>query len=874
MTQQLTEKIKTLLRQAFSTSAHSGLTYRQGQSLYLNGQCALLSESGSNYRFSVDDKYGDYLVNISSKDELALECTCKNELVCKHKTAALLQLEEYIRLNAADLKQEGIKYTRKGMIQRVIEERKKKALQAGYTLELADNIFGEHQLINERGVHYHLTFRDLERKHGYCTCPDYSTNKLGTCKHLIFAFTHLQNNPSLVPEKLPAFPFVEVFLNPFRNNKISYFFPEKLSGPIAELFYRYFGNKNFIEDEEVESFTGFLNNTHKFKQILVRSEVREKVKKATEQASIAYLKKTVKLNFQKLKSPLLPFQKEGVDFATFSTGLIVADDLELGKLTQAVATAVMKKEVFGFTKTLVVCPATLKMQWKREIERLTGKPPLFVEGSQPERLKLYREQEQYFFIVNYETVNQDIAALQEWHPDLLILDEAQRLKNYASNISNAIRTIPRRHTLVISGSPFESRLIELYALMMHVDPGLLSPLWEFSYKYCYFDDHKKNNIVGYYNLEELFQRLGSVLLRREKLEVIKQLPQISTIDLPVALHPQQLALNLKFAGKLLNIINKKMLTPFEHQQALSLIGQMRALTGSTFLVDEFTNISPKTEELKSILTEKLNIRKKPRKVIIFTEWKKMLQVIARSLRLNKIRYVEISHDTPDKQRVALIRSFESDSDCNVLIADNSDLYEANIRTADVVVNFDIPADRECKSRRMGSLEKIIQRKGNLTIINMIAKNSLEEKIAAGLEIDLKSPNQKSDEAMPAAFPKLLQAELISALKEIIANTDLRNTEKHALHQTAVSGQMTIDFSTEEAGHPLAGIRDEAQLQSGELPLPINPDKLDQALAGSSALIAQMLKLSADANIEVTSTAQQFDPDTGEIIMRFKIMSLV
>jgi uncharacterized Zn finger protein len=134
MTQQLTEKIKTLLRQAFSTSAHGGLTYRQGQSLYLNGQCALLSESGSNYRFSVDDKYGDYLVNISSKDELALECTCKNELVCKHKTAALLQLEEYIRLNAADLKQEGIKYTRKGMIQRVIEERKKRHYKRGTPL--------------------------------------------------------------------------------------------------------------------------------------------------------------------------------------------------------------------------------------------------------------------------------------------------------------------------------------------------------------------------------------------------------------------------------------------------------------------------------------------------------------------------------------------------------------------------------------------------------------------------------------------------------------------------------------------------------------------------------------------------------------------
>ncbi len=129
--------------------------------------------------------------------------------------------------------------------------------------------------------------------------------------------------------------------------------------------------------------------------------------------------------------------------------------------------------------------------------------------------------------------------------------------------------------------------------------------------------------------------------------------------------------------------------------------------------------------------------------------------------------------------------------------------------------------------------------------------------------------------MPAEFPKLLQAELIEALKEIIAHTDLREAEKHALPQPASAGQMTIDFSTEEAEHPLSGIRHEnpaPQPQPTEIHLPINPDKLDQTLAGSSALIAQMLKLSTDANIEVRGTTQQFDPDTGEIIMRFKIIN--
>ncbi len=874
MKQQLAENIKAMLRKAFQTSGTGGLTYKQGQSLYLNGQCALLSESGHNYRFSVDDKYGDFLVNINYDEDLVLDCTCKNPQLCKHKTASLLQLEEYFRLNVEEMPPDGIKYTRKGMIQRVIDERKKKAQLATYTIDFADNIFGEHILTNERGTRYQLTFRDIERKHGYCNCPDYSTNKLGTCKHLIFAFNWLQQQPEIIPGQLPSYPFVEVFLNPFRNNKISYFFPEKLRGPIAELFYRYFGNKNFIEDDEVENFPGFLNNTHKFKQILVRPEVLEKVKKIVDEAAIRRLEKTMKLNFEKLKLPLMPFQQEGAAFATFKSGVIMADDLELGKITQAVATALMKKQVFGFSKTLIICQAAMKYQWKREVEKLSGSSPVLPEGTQQERKQLYQTEDQYFIIVNYESVIQDINALVNLKPDFLILDEAQRIKNWSSAISSTIRNIPRQHTLALSGSPFQSKLIELYALMMLVNKDLLSPLWEFSYKYCYFDDHNKNNIVGYHNLDELMKQLEPVMLRREKYQVIKQLPQISAIDVPVDMHPYQLRLNLKYAVELMNLINKKTLTPFEHQQAIQLIRKLRMVADSSFLVDDMTNISPKKEELKTILIEKLNIRKSKKKIIIFTEWKKMLNVISRSLRLNKIKHVVISDDNTSKQREVILKTFEKDEECNVLLAGNVDFNDSNIHLTDVVINFDIPANREIKSARMGSLDKIIQRKGNLTIINLVAKNSLEEKIAGGMEMNSIYKIRKSaDGELPAGFPKILQMELIDALKDIIEKNNLSEAEKHLL-AASDTAQMTIDFSTEEAFEPDSELHS-AVIQTEEInrlekKLEINPEKLNQALSGGAQLIAQMLKLSSGKTIEITESARDFDAETGEITLRYRI----
>lgn len=875
MKQKISESIKALLRNEFTRIGSGSLSYRQGQSLYLNGQCSLLSESGHHYRFSVDDKYGDFQVGVSYENQLDLTCTCKSEIVCRHKTAALLQLDELFKLGEDDLPPDGIKYTRKGMIQRVIDERKKKAQQAVYTLEFADNIFGEHLLTNERGVQYRITFRDLARRHGYCNCPDYRINKLGACKHLIYAFQHLQNEPAKIPEQLPRYPFIEVFLNPFRNNKISYFFPEKLTGTIAELFYRYFGNKNFIEEEEVERFTGFLNNTDKFKQILVRPEVLEKVKKRAEAASIERLKKEKKLNFALLKNPLLPFQIEGVEFATFSTGAILADDIELGRITQAAATALLKRDLFGFDKTLIICPATLKHQWKREIEKISGDQPIIIEGNNEERERLLNASGHYFMIINYENVLNDLISLTNLHADFIILDEAQRIKNYASNISVAIRSIPRRHTLVLAGSPFESRLIELYALVMHVDQYLISPLWEFSYKYCIFDDHNSNNIVGYYNLDELMLQLENVLLRREKDQVIKQLPQISNIDIPVDLHPYQVKIHLKLANELLVMINKKMLTQYEMQHVFQLIKNLRMASDSTFLLDDLTNISPKIEELKSILTERLNIRKNRKKVIIFTEWKKMLQIITRALRTSRIKHVAITDETPAKERSAVFKTFEQDDDCNVLISSQVDLNAADLKIADVIINFDVPADRESKSLRMGSLSGIIQRKGNLTIINLIAKNSIEEKIAGGLELDFNEKSKKKqDKELPAGLPKILQAELVEAVREIANKLNIQSAEIVSTQKATDAGQMVLDFASEEPGFSQHIVATDPQLlmkqQMLDKRLKISPAKMDQVLSGSASMLAQMLKITTGEDIDITQFSPEFDPETGEILLRFRV----
>lgn len=99
--------------------------------------------------------------------------------------------------------------------------------------------------------------------------------------------------------------------------------------------------------------------------------------------------------------------------------------------------------------------------------------------------------------------------------DFMILDEAQRVKNYATKTSAAIKRLTPKHTLVITGTPIENRLIDLYSIINLLDPDFLGPLWEFSYQHCLFDPEKTNKIKGYFDLQKLNQQLAKILLRRE-----------------------------------------------------------------------------------------------------------------------------------------------------------------------------------------------------------------------------------------------------------------------------------------------------------------------------------------------------------------------
>src|ERR1700733_1054994 len=172
----------------------SDLTYRKARALYLNGNCQVLSQSVRGFDVLVFDGEDDAEIRITLQENGDLSNLIKGEraLWNDYSIAALMQVEEELEKTEHRPKLEGKAYTREGMMKRVLDERRLKALKAKYTVKFADNIYGEHILTTEKGVNYKITLRDFENETGYIDNPDLKTNKLGTTKHIMFAFNALK----------------------------------------------------------------------------------------------------------------------------------------------------------------------------------------------------------------------------------------------------------------------------------------------------------------------------------------------------------------------------------------------------------------------------------------------------------------------------------------------------------------------------------------------------------------------------------------------------------------------------------------------------------------------------------------------------------
>ena len=862
-----------------------------GEIIFLKGLCQIMSQSSSCYELVVTDeatsKTTECRLNI--EDERVIPNGESTEWD-RNSYACLLQVENEMHLLDPRVHEEHKKYTRKGMICRVLKERMQKAEKAKYHIQWADNIYGDHVLRNEFGVRYKIFLRNFKNETGYSDSMDTRLNKLGTTKHIMYAFKVLKENPSFFNKLDKTYPFIEIYCDPLNDYKISWYYPYPMQVEDQLLISRYFRKESFIEDNEIANLLDFIRETDEHPNICVRPEVTEKIEAAFEKELLENLSKLYTPDFTKINANLYDYQKEGIKFALFRKVAIIADEMGLGKTIQAIGTAVLKKEILGFTKTLVVCPASVKYQWKNEVEKFSSEKALVVTGTPEEREKQYRDGNYFFFIVNYETVLRDQVAMNNAGIDFLILDEAQKAKNYETKTASSLKRIEAKHKLAITGTPIENRLIDIFSIMGILDAEFFGPLWEFSYQHCLFDPGKPNKINGYYDLQKLNNKLESVLIRREKRKVLNQLPNVRQIDIPVNLSPLQADYHISYTKGLAQIVRKKYLTPFDLQRMQLLLSNMRMVCDSTFLIDGETNESPKLDELKYILLEKLDLQNKDAKIIIFSEWIKVHKLIGRLLLENNIGFVELNGQIPVKLRGELIRKFEDNPQYKIFLSTEAGGAGLNLQVADTLINFELPWNPGKKNQRIGRIDRIGQRSNHLTIYNFITRNSIEERIASGLLVkqslfDGVLGNNKGTNFVD--FSSKGRSQFIQQLEEFIAETEKWENEGVLISEEYqkpenLMGIEEVEVEEEEEKILSSGINPSEDFIGGQNKVPdvrvedkiekqnTKAEEIETVMNSGMQFLAGLFKMSTGKDMGLENQKIEVNRETGEVIMKFKL----
>lgn len=873
----------------------------QGEALFNNCECQILSQSASKVDFLIyqadEDEAIEYSLLLSYEQDKVSELSpTKNSKPIEwdgNAYACLLLYEWELSVLTPKERTEDKKYTREGMIHRVLNERAQKAQKASYRIKWADNIYGDHVLTNEHGVHYKIFLRDFESETGYSDSWDSRVNKLGTTKHIMYAFNEIKNNQKLYNKLDKNYPFVEVFCDPLNDYKITWFYPHELPSNVKTLISRHFQKKNYISNNisELKLFLDFITIAEEIESLCIRPEVKEKVEQAFEQSMLDELKQNYRPDYSEINAELFAYQKEGVEFALFKKVAIIADEMGLGKTIQAITTDVLKKQIFGFNKTLIICPATLKSQWKKEIEKFTDEKALIISGTPEEREVQYNDDKYAFFIVNYETILRDISAINKVGIDFLILDEAQRIKNYETKTASTVKRLLSKHTLIITGTPIENRLIDIFSVVSVLNPHFLGPLWEFSYQHCLFDSEKPNKINGYYNLQKLNKKLSEILIRREKRNVLSQLPNVQQFDIPIVLSYQQAEYHTSYARGIARILQKKFLTAFDMKKMQLLLSSMRMVCNSTYLIDGKTNVSPKLEELEIILFDKLDIKKTKQKIIIFSEWVKMHKLIGQMLRKNKVGFVELNGKVPVKSRGELIKKFEESTDCNIFLSTEAGGAGLNLQVADTLINFELPWNPAKKNQRIGRIDRLGQKSSHLTIYNLITQDSIEQQIAVGLMIKqnlfdgVLDTDSKTDYV---DFSSKGRSQFIEQLEAFV-----KQSEERAVSQVEFTDSYEDDIETEE-DFEQASLLSEDNYESKKI-TDVTSDEhtsdatsagkepasdesrsateLEQVMTNGMQFLAGLFKMSTGKDIGLENNQIIVDKDTGEVTMKFKLPKL-
>ncbi|MCK9605241.1 MAG: DEAD/DEAH box helicase [Methylomonas sp.] len=678
-----------------------------------------------------------YWLELSVADDggLQVACDCHVEpTVCVHAVAALYAYaDQYAPLEAVDLG---------SALDEAIQERVKKGRNEVRVKLLSGNLgFGVWQATSlVSATHwrrsYQVQIRSLDKRVNYCTCPDLASNRLGTCKHIEAVLHYAKKQPDYKRLKAEGCPVSFVYLawESATRPVLRLQRGAEMVDDLAIVLGEFFNQQDQFVGRLPEDFFRLSQTVYGRDDFLLGDDAVQYAQQCAEDAAQAMRGQEIQQAIQQsngvlpgVKVKLFPYQVEGVAFLASRGRALLADDMGLGKTLQAIAAGSWLADHAAVKRVLIVCPTSLKHQWAREIAKFTGREVQVLHGGPDQRGVQYRANA-LFFILNYELVLRDLSIISEQlKPDLLILDEAQRIKNWRTKLSSTIKLIPARYVFVLSGTPLENRLEDLYSLLQLVDARVLGPLWR-----CLLDFHitdERGKVIGYRNLSELRRRIKPVVLRRDRSLVADQLPDRTEVTLDIAMDVKQQELHdsaLQAAGLLAKIAKRRPLTPSEKNRMLAALQQARMACNAAGLVDKETQGSPKLEELGRLLEELC--MQSNRKAVVFSQWTMMTEMVETLVRGLGLGCVRLHGGVPSHKRGEMMERFQNDDALQVFISTDAGGTGLNLQSATVLINLDMPWNPAILDQRIARIHRLGQ-KHKVQIFILLAEDSYEQRVA-------------------------------------------------------------------------------------------------------------------------------------------------
>jgi superfamily II DNA or RNA helicase len=607
-----------------------------------------------------------------------------------------------------------------------------------YSLENlgAHPVFSEFRVVNPAsGGRYRVAIRGAGLGENYCSCPDFATNEIGTCKHVEFTLAALERRrggkKSLALGYRPAFS--ELYLRYGAKRSVHFrpgaACPAGLLSRARQLFDEQAGG--WLPPERFAQLDAFLSrgrDGHELRAYEDALDFVAQVRDAERRREVlerAYPQGARSPALAKLlKTKLHPYQAEGALFAARAGRSLIGDDMGLGKTVQAIAAAEILRAHFGAERTLVICPVSLKHQWELELARFTGRRGLAISGGRASRQGQYADPCSWK-IAAYDSVARDLDLIGGWAPDFVILDEAQRIKNWNTIAARAVKRIDSPYALVLTGTPLQNRLEELVSIVQFVDRHRLGPTWRLLEAHQVRDEGGR--VTGYRRLDEISRTLAAVMIRRRRHEVLAQLPKRTDQNVFVPMTPQQARYHEENAETVARIAAKwrrhRWLSEADQRRLTCALQNMRMSCNSTWLLDRETDHGHKADELAALLEDLFESPEA--KAVVFSQWVGTHEMIARRLADRRWEYVLFHGGVPSEQRGALVARFREDPKCRVFLSTDAGGVGLNLQHAATVINMDLPWNPAVLEQRIGRVHRMGQRR-HVQVVNFIAQGTIEE----------------------------------------------------------------------------------------------------------------------------------------------------